>query len=179
MITTSRKRPILHLFWAIALAFAPSMACGQQLEVGHKQMPPQGIRAPYPNSIRPHTGVLRPAAATHNLHGQMYHGRFARGRGHWHHAMRMGRSGWWWVVGGMWYFYPELSNEPPQEPPTYVSDIQVEGAGQPITPTPPPPEKPHHTFYYRPGDLQGVPYDTLEECTAIQKRAGNGVCIVK
>jgi hypothetical protein len=26
--------------------------------------------------------------------------------GRWHHGMHDGRSGWWWIVGGTWYFYP-------------------------------------------------------------------------
>lgn len=27
-------------------------------------------------------------------------------RGRWHHSHHDGRIGWWWVVGGLWYFYP-------------------------------------------------------------------------
>jgi len=26
--------------------------------------------------------------------------------GHWRHEWRDGRYGWWWVVGGLWYYYP-------------------------------------------------------------------------
>lgn len=26
--------------------------------------------------------------------------------GHWNHGRHAGRSGWWWVVGSSWYFYP-------------------------------------------------------------------------
>ena len=26
--------------------------------------------------------------------------------GHWMHGAHGGRSGWWWVAGGVWYFYP-------------------------------------------------------------------------
>jgi hypothetical protein len=26
--------------------------------------------------------------------------------GHWVHGSHFHRSGWWWVVGGIWYFYP-------------------------------------------------------------------------
>ncbi len=26
--------------------------------------------------------------------------------GQWWHGMHGGRPGWWWIVGGMWYFYP-------------------------------------------------------------------------
>lgn len=27
--------------------------------------------------------------------------------GRWHHSHHGGRFGWWWVVGGLWYFYPQ------------------------------------------------------------------------
>jgi hypothetical protein len=26
--------------------------------------------------------------------------------GHWRHGVHGGRSGWWWVVGPTWYYYP-------------------------------------------------------------------------
>ncbi len=26
--------------------------------------------------------------------------------GTWRHGRHAGRSGWWWVIGGSWYFYP-------------------------------------------------------------------------
>jgi hypothetical protein len=26
--------------------------------------------------------------------------------GHWFHGVHGGRPGWWWIVGGVWYFYP-------------------------------------------------------------------------
>lgn len=27
--------------------------------------------------------------------------------GYWHHGAHEGHLGWWWVVGGVWYFYPQ------------------------------------------------------------------------
>lgn len=48
-------------------------------------------------------------------HGHRWHGDIRRFRHHdhhrwrhgsWHHGHRHGRSGWWWVVGPSWYFYP-------------------------------------------------------------------------
>ena len=43
-----------------------------------------------------------------------------------------------------------------------------------------PPETPHRAFYYRPGDLKGVPYDTIEECTKARQKAGDvGICVMK
>lgn len=46
----------------------------------------------------------------HRWHGdiRVFHERdYARWRGgYWHHGHHDGRLGWWWVVGGLWYFYP-------------------------------------------------------------------------
>jgi hypothetical protein len=33
--------------------------------------------------------------------------RVAWHHGGWRHAWHHGHSGWWWVVGGAWFFYPE------------------------------------------------------------------------
>lgn len=27
--------------------------------------------------------------------------------GNWHHGVHQGHLGWWWVVGGLWYLYPQ------------------------------------------------------------------------
>jgi hypothetical protein len=56
-----------------------------------------------------------------NFGGHAYHGRVAWEGGRWHHEMHNGRDGWWWDVGGAWYFYPEQMDGPP----TYVSDVEV------------------------------------------------------
>ena len=42
--------------------------------------------------------------------------------GHWAHARHDGRLGWWWVAGGLWYFYPApiYPYPNPWEPPTTV-----------------------------------------------------------
>jgi outer membrane protein with glycine zipper len=56
----------------------------------------------------------------HNFGGHVYHGRLAWERGHWRHEMHNGRYGWWWDVGGAWYFYPALM----EGPPTYVSEVE-------------------------------------------------------
>ena len=31
-------------------------------------------------------------------------GRWTTGR--WHYGIHAGRSAWWWIVGGVWYYYP-------------------------------------------------------------------------
>ena len=111
----------------------------------------------------------------HEFRGHVYHGRRDWTDGRWHHEMRDGRLGWWWDVGGLWYFYPEQSEGPPD----YVSDIEVADEAPAAVP-PRLPEATHHVFYYRPGDLKGVPYDTFEECTKVTQQAGDvGVCVRK
>ena len=78
-----------------------------------------------------------------NFGGRAYRGRMAWEGGQWRHEMHNGRLGWWWDVGGVWYFYPQ----PMDGPPTYVSDVEVmddvagPDDGMPVEPGPgyPPP----------------------------------------
>jgi hypothetical protein len=76
-----------------------------------------------------------------NFGGHPYHGRIAWGGGRWRHEIHNGRDGWWWDVGGAWYFYPQAM----EGPPTYVSEVEVmDDAGDPDGPPvadgyPPPP----------------------------------------
>jgi hypothetical protein len=78
-----------------------------------------------------------------NFGGHPYHGRMAWEGGRWRHEMHNGRYGWWWDVGGVWYFYPQQMDGPP----AYVSDVEVvdddAGAGPDGPPVaggyPPPP----------------------------------------
>ena len=58
---------------------------------------------------------------TQTFAGRVYHGQLAWRDGRWHHTMRNGRDGWWWDVGGYWYFYPQQIEGPPD----YVSDVEV------------------------------------------------------
>lgn len=55
-----------------------------------------------------------------NFGGHPYHGRLAWEGGRWRHEMHNGRYGWWWDVGGVWYFYPQ----PMEGPPAYISDVE-------------------------------------------------------
>jgi hypothetical protein len=94
--------------------------------------------------------------------------------GHWRHTARKGRLGWWWVVGGVWYFYPE----PIDGPPDYVSDVAVADETPPAQP--PQSKKPPQTFYYSPGSLAGTGYPTVEKCWQARDAAGGvGVCVIK
>jgi hypothetical protein len=78
------------------------------------------------------------AIAGRNFAGHPYRGRVAWEGGRWHHEMHNGRMGYWWDVGGVWYFYPQ----PVEGPPTYVSDDFVDDvvyADAPAPDYPPPP----------------------------------------
>jgi hypothetical protein len=65
--------------------------------------------------------MARGHVQTRNFGGHAYHGRLAWGGGRWRHEIHNGRDGWWWDVGGAWYFYPQQMDGPP----TYVSDVEV------------------------------------------------------
>jgi hypothetical protein len=86
--------------------------------------------------------------------GHAYRGHLAWEGGRWHHQVYNGRMGWWWDVGGVWYFYPERFDGPPG----YISEDYVDDdaydAGPPAPvagayapppgayPPPPPPPDP-------------------------------------
>ncbi len=54
-------------------------------------------------------------------------------RGRWYHGRHGGRLGWWWIVGGVWYFYPQpiYPYPDPYVPPGVVP-------APPVAPPPPP-----------------------------------------
>jgi hypothetical protein len=154
----------------------PLSAFAQQRGAGPQSTPSAPHRgtqlAPHRSLVSTHT-LLR----SQSFGGHLYRGRLAWGNGRWHHETRSGRNGWWWDVGGVWYFYPE----PFEGPPDYVSDIGVvdEPTVAQLPAAPPPPTEPHHAVYYRPGDFLGTRYQTLEECQAIQRAGNVGVCVWK
>ena len=45
--------------------------------------------------------------------------------GRWHHGQRFGRYGYWWGVGGVWYYY----DRPFDGPPDYVSEAEYPDDG--------------------------------------------------
>jgi hypothetical protein len=79
-----------------------------------------------------------------NFGGHPYHGHLAWEGGQWHHAVHNGRDGWWWDVGGAWYFYPQRMDGPP----AYVSEMEYDDdayadgpdQGEPVVGGYPPPE---------------------------------------
>ena len=110
---------------SIVAAFAFS---AQAQEQQHKP-PPQGQgrpAAPRAGQVHGPQGPQGPHVVhgnfpQRNFGGHPYHGRLAWGGGRWRHEMHNGRMGWWWDVGGAWYFYPQ----PMEGPPAYVSDVEV------------------------------------------------------
>jgi hypothetical protein len=61
--------------------------------------------------------------------------RSAWSHGGWHHEMHNGRFGWWWAVGGLWYFYaapiypyPEVIADVVYEAPTPDEDMTPDDA---------------------------------------------------
>jgi hypothetical protein len=124
------------------------------------------------------TSFRQPGQSAPALNAKQHNhrGRLAWRDGHWRHTTRNGRVGWWWDVGGVWYFYPD----PIDGPPDYVSDVAV--TDETVLPSrPPQPTKsPPQTFYYSPGSLTGAGYPTVEECWQARDRAGGvGVCVIK
>jgi hypothetical protein len=113
---------------------APSRPAAQAVH------PEAGRPGPTPGR-GPQAHFARGALPSRNFGGRMYHGRLAWEGGRWHHEMRNGRDGWWWDVGGVWYFYPQ----PMEGPPSYVSDLEVvdevpDPYGPPVAAGYPPPQ---------------------------------------
>jgi hypothetical protein len=72
--------------------------------------------------------------------------------GGWHHEFHDGRWGWWWFVGGAWYFY----DQPIYPYPAFVSDVVYEEpveevqTVEPVDPAAAPPPA-GNVYYYCPG----------------------------
>ncbi|OYT93353.1 MAG: hypothetical protein CFE43_03660 [Burkholderiales bacterium PBB3] len=64
--------------------------------------------------------------------------------GNWHHGPHAGRSGWWWVAGGIWYLYPRpvYPYPDPYRPPVVVVEQSVPVVIQAAPSAPPPPPTP-------------------------------------
>ena len=110
---------------------------------GHEQRGgPNHVQGRGPGDAR----YARAGVQQRNFGGHVYHGRLAWEGGRWRHETHNGRLGWYWDVGGVWYFYPQQTDGPP----TYVSEVEfvddVGGppvaAGYPPPPPPPPPPDP-------------------------------------
>ena len=107
----------------------------------------------------------RHRADFHHFTGRNYHHWEERERaiwrsGAWRHEKYMGRYGWWWITGGMLYFY----EEPVYPYPLVVPDVVYE---LPVDDQPPPeysqqpPEDPDYWYYCE--DPKGY-YPYITEC---------------
>ena len=150
-MNTSRRFRIVLPLVSIVTAFALSA----QAQEPPKGPPPKGapgrpgVQAVHPGPGQPGRGpqgghFARGNLPARNFGGHAYHGRMAWEGGRWRHEIHNGRDGWWWDVGGAWYFYPQ----PMDGPPAYVSDVEVvdDGGGpdgppvaEGYAPPPPPP----------------------------------------
>jgi hypothetical protein len=145
---TSRRAGIVLPLVSLAAVFALSA------QAEPNGPPPKGgarpaVHAATPGAGHPGAGPGRGPQNAHfghgnfqarNFGGHAYHGRLAWGGGRWRHEIHNGRDGWWWDVGGAWYFYPQQMDGPP----TYVSDVEVmddaaDAGGPPVAGGYPPP----------------------------------------
>ena len=84
--------------------------------------------------------AARGPAPERNWGGHAYRGSRAWDGGRWRHEVRNGRSGWWWDVGGVWYYYPQRMAGPPAYiSEDYIDDVPVAYAPPPVAYAPPPP----------------------------------------
>jgi hypothetical protein len=84
--------------------------------------------------------MARGPAPTRDYGGHAYRGHAAWEGGRWRHERRNGRYGWWWDVGGVWYYYPERMAGPPAYiSEDYIDDVPVAYAPPPAAYAPPPP----------------------------------------
>jgi hypothetical protein len=89
---------------------------------------PKAVQGRPPGPVvggRPDAHFARGAAPARNFGGQPYRGRLAWEGGRWHHEVHNGRNGWWWDVGGVWYYYPQ----PMDGPPSYISEDYADDIG--------------------------------------------------
>ncbi len=99
---------------------------------------------------------------------------FGRWRaGNWHHGRHDGRLGWWWIVGGLWYFYPTpvYPYPDPYQPPV----VMVERP-QALVPAPeplPPPEAAAPQYWYYCEKPQGY-YPYVSRCGTAWRKVPAG-----
>jgi len=128
--------PLLPILTALALPAQAEEPNGPGAQ-GHPAVHPGPAPArpgPTPGRGPQDAHLARRALPSHDFGGHAYHGRFAWEGGRWHHEVRNGRDGWWWDVGGAWYYYPQ----PMEGPPAYVSDVEIVDEGPAVGGYPPP-----------------------------------------
>jgi len=122
--------PLVSIMTMFALSAHAEEPKGLTPKAGDGKRPAVQTARPGPGPGRPAMApgrgpqdarFARGAMPARNFGGHAYHGHLAWEGGRWRHEMHNGRNGWWWDVGGVWYFYPQ----PMEGPPTYVSDVEV------------------------------------------------------
>jgi hypothetical protein len=133
--------PVVAIFTALSLPAAaqsppphgapgkgpPAKAAPRGPAAGVRPGPGPGARPAYAahpgpgHAGRPAYFARHPGFARRGWHGHFYRGALAWDRGVWRHEVRNGRYGWWWDVGGAWYFY----EQPVYPYPTLISDVEV------------------------------------------------------
>lgn len=116
------------------------------------------------------------AAEPRERHGRGWHGDMRTfherdiGRwrgGHWYQGYHGSHFGWWWIVGGVYYWYPRpLYPYPdPFVPPVYIEQppvVVAPAVPQQTPPPPPPPQAPAQaatgTWYYCDSAKSYYPY---------------------
>jgi hypothetical protein len=145
---------------------------------------PEGVVQVPNRSLSPQIGKAarripgRPVTPTRQNHGPDYPGQRVWQLGHWSHEIRGGRYGWWWDTGEIGYLYASPSEGPPE----YVSEIEQpkQDLPKPTTAAPPEAKERPRAYYFKPGEIKGVPYPSLEQCSKAYEQAGNvGVCVLK
>jgi hypothetical protein len=135
----------------------PHKGQGQPSTAAHPAgpRPPGAVPGPRVGGVPPAARVVHggPIPAR-TFAGRAYRGHLAWEGGRWHHQVYNGRMGWWWDVGGVWYFYPERFDGPPAYiSEDYVDDVAYDSGPAPVAgayapppgaypPPPPPPPDP-------------------------------------
>jgi hypothetical protein len=109
-----------------------------------------------------------PTVALAQFHGDIRHFHehdWALWRGgRWFHGRHGGRAGWWWIAGGVWYFYPKAVYPYPNPyiPPQTTVIVQAPPVAPPPQPVAPPP--PAQNWYYCNNPHGYYPY--VQACAA-------------
>jgi hypothetical protein len=82
----------------------------------------------------PGRNYARGPAPARDWGGHAYRGNLAWDGGRWRHEVHNGRPGWWWDVGGVWYYYPQRM----EGPPAYISEDYYDDEPVAYAPGPPP-----------------------------------------
>jgi len=140
-----------------ALALACSLpALAQQHEEhgqrGHDEHAQEHARADT------HRGAATPRGDFHGEIGRFHEHDWAVWHGgQWVHGDHGPRHGWWWVAGGIWYFYPApiYPYPNPYEPP--MMSLETPSASEAL----PPPPTPTNWYYC---DSAGAYYPYVDAC---------------